>query len=124
MKSDRNLVAHLMRRGGFGAIAIELDHLTSKKSYEDIVDDLVNPERLTEIEDDLIDRYYSGEGIASYVGKWLYRMINSTNPLQEKMTLFLHQISPRLECKQRYLIYYRKLRLRSLLYQVKSLYLL
>lgn len=94
MKSDRNLVAHLLRRAGFGATAIELDQLTSEKSYEDIVDDLVNPERFTDIGDDFIDRYYSGEGPASYVGKWLYRMINTNHPLQEKMALFLHQIFP------------------------------
>ena len=48
MKSDRNLVAHLLRRAGFGATAIELDQLTSEKSYEDIVDGLVNPERFTD----------------------------------------------------------------------------
>jgi hypothetical protein len=48
MKSDRNLVAHLMRRAGFGATAIELDQFTADKSYEDIVDGLVNPERFTD----------------------------------------------------------------------------
>ena len=94
VKSDRTVVAHLLRRAGFGATAIELDQLTSNKSYEHIVDDLVNPERFVAIEDDFINRYYYGEGPASYVGKWLYRMINSKNPLQEKMALFLHQIFP------------------------------
>ena len=40
MKSDRNQVAHLMRRAGFGATAAELDHLTVNKTYPEIVDDL------------------------------------------------------------------------------------
>jgi len=41
MKSDRKLVAHLMRRAGFGATPKELDELTSSKSYEEIVEDLI-----------------------------------------------------------------------------------
>ena len=51
MKSDRALVAHLMRRAGFGATPSELDALTSEKTYEEIVDDLVNPERFTELDE-------------------------------------------------------------------------
>ena len=51
MKSDRALVAHLMRRAGFGVTPAELDALTMGKSYEEIVDDLVNPERFAELDD-------------------------------------------------------------------------
>ena len=43
--SDRGLVAHLMRRAGFGATPSELDRLTAEKTYDEIVDDLVTPER-------------------------------------------------------------------------------
>ena len=50
MKSDRSQVAHLMRRAGFGATTEELDSLTSEKSYEEIVDDLINPERFKPID--------------------------------------------------------------------------
>jgi len=94
MKSDRALVAHLMRRAGFGATPAELDTLTAEKTYEEIVDDLVNPERFTELDESLIDRYYSGEPVALHVGKWLYRMVNTLRPLEEKMALFLHHIFP------------------------------
>lgn len=94
MKSDRALVAHLMRRAGFGVTPGELDALTKDKSYEEIVDDLVNPERFTELDESLIDRYYSGELVAVHVGKWLYRMVNTQRPLEEKMALFLHHIFP------------------------------
>ena len=94
MKSDRALVAHLMRRAGFGATPVELDTLTQKKTYEEIVDDLVNPERFAELDQSLIDRYYGGELVAIHVGKWLYRMVNTHRPLEEKMALFLHHLFP------------------------------
>ena len=94
MKSDRALVAHLMRRAGFGATPAELDTLAQEQTYEDIVENLVNPERFEELDEAYIDRYYSGEPVALHVGKWLYRMVNTRRPLEEKMALFLHHIFP------------------------------
>ncbi len=94
MKSDRALVAHLMRRAGFGATPSELDALTHEKTYEEIVDDLVTPERFPEPDESYIERYYGGEPVAVHVGKWLYRMVNTQRPLEEKMSLFLHHIFP------------------------------
>ena len=94
MKSVRPLVAHLMRRAGFGAAPAELDTLTRDKTYEEIVDDLVHPERFPAIDTSLVDRYYGGELVAIHVGKWLYRMVNTQRPLEEKMALFLHHIFP------------------------------
>ena len=94
MKSDRALVAHLMRRAGFGATPAELDTLTNDKTYEEIVDGLVNPEQFPELDESFIDRYYGGELVAVHVGKWLYRMVNTQRPLEEKMSLFLHHIFP------------------------------
>ena len=94
MKSDRAQVAHLMRRAGFGATPAELDRLTAEQTYEEIVDDLVNPERFPELDQSYIERYYGGEPVAVHVGKWLYRMANSRRPLEEKMSLFLHHIFP------------------------------
>ena len=94
MKSDRQLVAHLMRRAGFGATSQELDQLTHSKTYEEIVDDLVNPERFDQIDTSFVERYYGGEPVAVHVGKWLFRMVNTLRPLEEKMSLFLHQVFP------------------------------
>ena len=94
MKSDRAEVAHIMRRAGFGATPSELDTLTAEKTYEEIVDDLVNPERLPEIDSSYVERYYGGEPVAVYVGKWLYRIVNTQRPLEEKMALFLHHVYP------------------------------
>ena len=83
-----------MRRAGFGATPFELDALTSQKTYEEIVDDLVTPERFPEIDISYLERYYGGESVAIHVGKWLYRMVNTERPLEEKMSLFLHHIFP------------------------------
>lgn len=94
MKSDRQLVAHLMRRAGFGATPEELDNLTSSQSYEEIVDDLVTPEKFDPIDMSYVERYYTGEPVAVHVGKWMYRMANTKRPLEEKMSLFLHHIFP------------------------------
>ena len=94
MKSDRALVAHLMRRAGFGATPSELDKLTMEKTYEEIVEDLVTPERFPALDQSFIDRYYGGEQVAVHVGKWLYRMANTQRPLEEKMSLFLHHVFP------------------------------
>jgi len=94
MKSDRAEIAHIMRRAGFGATPSELDALTAEKTYEEIVDDLVNPERFPEIDSSYVERYYGGEPVAVYVGKWLYRIVNTQRPLEEKMALFLHHVYP------------------------------
>ena len=94
MNSDRFEIAHIMRRAGFGATPAELDVLTKEKTYEEIVDDLVNPKRFPEVDPLFVERYYGGEPVAVYVGKWLYRMINTQRPLEEKMAIFLHHIYP------------------------------
>ena len=94
MKSERQSVSHLIRRAGFGATPSELDELTEKKSYEQIVDDLVNPERFEPIDMTYVERYYGGEPVAVHVGKWIYRMVNTKRPLEEKMALFLHHLFP------------------------------
>jgi uncharacterized protein (DUF1800 family) len=83
-----------MRRAGFGVTPAELDRLTSEKTYEEIVDDLIHPERFPALDTSYIDRYYGGELVAIHVGKWLYRMVNTQRPLEEKMALFLHHIFP------------------------------
>ena len=49
-KSDLALMAHLMRRAGFGATRSELEQLASK-GYDEIVDGLINPERFPAIDD-------------------------------------------------------------------------
>ena len=85
------LVSHLMRRAGFGATPDELEEYTAK-GYEAVVEDMVNPERCPEIEEDIVARYWGGEAAPMWVGTWIYRMANSRRPLVEKMALFWHQV--------------------------------
>ena len=89
--NDLALVAHLMRRAGFGASRAELEVLAAK-GYEAVVDDLVHPERFPAIDEDLLLRYWDGESINIAAGTWIYRMINSQRPLEEKMALFWHHV--------------------------------
>ena len=96
MPSEKlDLVAHLMRRAGFGATGAELDELVTR-SYEDLVDDLVNPERFPEVEEDVLRRYYpdltNQDAYTTWAAKWVFRMVNTQRPLEEKMTLFWHYL--------------------------------
>ena len=93
--SNLALKAHLLRRAGFGASRFELEQI-SDKSYEEIVEDLVHPERFEEIDEDYLKRYNPEnsyhDGIAAAAGRWIWLMINTKRPLEEKMTLFWHHI--------------------------------
>src|SRR5579862_3413769 len=90
-QKDVALVAHLLRRAGFGASPSELE-VYAAKGYEAVVDDLLHPERFPEIDDDFVARYFDGEGLNVRAGAWIYRMINSRRPLEEKMALFWHHV--------------------------------
>ena len=91
--NDIALMAHLMRRAGFGARRDELEQYVAQ-GYAATVEDLLNPTDDTNLEKDIVDRYYididdsrNPEPLNAW---WLYRMINTDNPLQEKMALFWH----------------------------------
>ena len=94
--TDLALMAHLMRRAGFGAGREELEEKVAR-GYENVVEDLLNPsgDRQT-LPEDLIRRYHvehsemrdlSGAG-----ANWMYRMITTNQPLEEKMALFWHSL--------------------------------
>lgn len=97
MVEDRlALMAHLLRRAGFGASREELEEYAARP-YDEVVDELVHPERMPEVEDDLLFRYYPHLGANQdnpgvWNGRWFYRMINTKRPLQEKMALFWHHV--------------------------------
>jgi hypothetical protein len=92
---DIALMAHLMRRAGFGASREELE-ARAAKGYEATVEELLNPDA------EPVDRYdflryqpgfwkpvtSPGMGMAS----WFYTMLNTKRPLEEKMVLFWHHI--------------------------------
>src|SRR5262245_60087720 len=94
-------IQHLVRRAGFGASAAEMSNLLTM-SYSGAIEHLVNYDRLPDNVDSFI-------GMPGYVGitagagpfqpntvigharqRWLFRMVHSARPLQEKMTLFWH----------------------------------
>ena len=89
------LMAHLMRRAGFGATFGELE-ARAANGYEATVDELLDPEGQPELERDLMMRYQpqwvSQAGLEGQQEEWTYRMINTKRPLEEKIALFWHQI--------------------------------
>jgi len=93
--NDIALMAHLMRRAGFGAQYDELEARTAK-GYEATVEELLHPEQQPDMERDMMFRYQtqwlSSAGLEGQQEEWTYRMINTKRPLQEKIALFWHQI--------------------------------
>lgn len=92
---DIELMAHLMRRAGFGATFEELE-ARAAKGYEATVEELLQPGDQPDLEMDLLQRYFIDwkEMNALEVNQayWTYRMINTKRPLEEKMALFWHGI--------------------------------
>src|SRR5262245_42153782 len=100
MQSGNPLLDHLFRRAGFGASAADLQAVAGL-SYSAAVDYLVDFEKQPDDVDSKI-------GLADYVSvtsrgqfspstniedarqRWLFRMIHTRRPLQEKMALFWH----------------------------------
>ena len=93
--NDIQLMAHLMRRAGFGAPFEELEARVAK-GYEATVEELLRAEEKPDWEEDLARRHmiggHLGNAMPEIQGFWMQRMIATTRPLQEKMTLFWHTI--------------------------------
>ena len=93
--TDLQLLAHLMRRAGFGASRSQLESL-AERGYDATIDELLNPADTAEMTDDLIRRYHHEQsgmmGQISPGSYWLYKMATSTDALREKMSLFWHGI--------------------------------
>ncbi len=91
---DIGLMAHLMRRAGFGAQYHELE-ARAAKGYDATVEELLNPQENSHGMDlDLAERSFLEWNhfvrcVPEYVA---WRMINSRNQLEEKMVLFWHGI--------------------------------
>jgi hypothetical protein len=93
---DIALMSHLMRRAGFGAPREEIE-ARAAKGYEETVEELLNPQPQELADRDEMMRYHPwvwrpgtlpGMGAA----EWLHDMVNTENPLEEKMALFWHQV--------------------------------
>ena len=93
ISNDTALMAHLLRRAGFGANRDELEHYL-EMGYDGAVEALLNPTDPGNMPDDLIRRYHVDQselrdlpGSAAY---WMYRMISTSCPMEEKTALFWH----------------------------------
>ncbi|PKB78585.1 MAG: hypothetical protein BZY88_17620 [SAR202 cluster bacterium Io17-Chloro-G9] len=93
---DIALMAHLMRRAGFGATRDELEVLVAK-GYEATVEELLNPETQKPADRIEMMRFHPwtwrpgtlpGMGAA----EWMHDLLNTKQPLREKMALFWHQL--------------------------------
>ena len=100
MADGDRLLGHLLRRAGFGASSAELAAYSSL-SYSQAVDRLVNYEQIPDTVDSNIGKpgfvgttsrgAFSPNTVADDARqRWLFRMVHSDRPLQEKMTLFWH----------------------------------
>ena len=92
-KHDAVLMAHLLRRAGFGATPAEMDRAL-EIGYEAMLKELLNPDHEDFIPEDLIRRYHvdlsdlrSGGG-----PHWVYRLVMTDTPLREKICLFWHRV--------------------------------
>ena len=86
-------LAHLMRRAGFGARPSQWSDL-QRQGVEKVTQNLLNPQQtpddlkalLEEIGGDYVD-YNEINSVRQW---WMYRMVHTRRPLEEKMTLFWH----------------------------------
>ncbi|MFL2645112.1 MAG: DUF1800 family protein [Dehalococcoidia bacterium] len=96
-RDELALMAHLIRRAGFGATQEELEERVAK-GYEATVEELVSP-----AEDQpsgnmaLLLRYHPGSLLPGGVpvmgqANWMYNMVTTQRPLEEKMALFWHHV--------------------------------
>ena len=93
ISNDTALMAHLLRRAGFGANRDELESYL-EIGYDGAVEALLNPSDPGNMPDDLIRRYHVEQselrdlpGSSAY---WMYRMISTSCPMEEKTALFWH----------------------------------
>ena len=87
------LMAHLLRRAGFGATRDELERYLAQ-GYEATVQELLEPADPGNMPDDLVRRYHVEQSelrdLAGSAAYWMYRMISTRCPLEEKIALFWH----------------------------------
>ena len=96
-REDIALMAHLMRRAGFGATRDELEALV-EQGYEETVERLISPtDDIPRADQEILFRYIpatetGGPNPTPGAAQWLYHMLNTQRPLEEKIALFWHNI--------------------------------
>ena len=95
-QDDIALMAHLMRRAGFGASRDELEARVAK-GYEATVEELLNPETQPPVDPYVLLRHQpaallpGGQPPMGNVN-YMYYLVTTKRPLEEKMALFWHQV--------------------------------
>ena len=88
--TDKNvqLLAHLVRRSGFGATREQLE-VMADQGYEATVEKLLDTSNPSRMSDHIIRRYHPEQsgmiGPRASGATWLYRMTTTDTPLLEKM---------------------------------------
>ena len=85
----------MLRRAGFGATRDELEASVAK-GYEAMVEELLHPGDPQAMPEDIIRRYHVDQSelrqLDAAGATWLYRMITTKCPLEEKIALFWHSL--------------------------------
>ncbi|HEY4672571.1 MAG TPA: DUF1800 domain-containing protein [Nitrososphaerales archaeon] len=88
--TEREKIAHLFRRAGFGATETELDAY-EKKGLDKTITELLNyPAAEPELEDAISKLNLKMSSLADIQTWWVTRMILTERPLLERMVLFWH----------------------------------
>ncbi len=90
------LMSHLMRRAGFGAGRDEIEARVAK-GYEATVEELLDPEAQPPVDAYTLLRYQPASllpGGQPPMGNlnWMYYLVNTQRPLEEKTALFWHHV--------------------------------
>src|SRR5262245_47949843 len=93
---DIALMGHLMRRAGFGAGRDELEARVAK-GYDATVEELLNPEAQPPVDPYTLLRYQPSALLPGGVPpmgnvNYMYYLVSTQRPLEEKMALFWHHV--------------------------------
>src|SRR6266480_5108845 len=95
-RDDIALIAHLMRRAGFGAGREELEARVAK-GYDATVEELLDPEAQPPVDPYTLLRYQPSALLPGGVPpmgnvNYMYYLVTTQRPLEEKMALFWHHV--------------------------------
>ena len=95
-REDIALMSHLMRRAGFGATREEIERYC-EIGYEQTVEMLLDPQSQPPVDEYALYRYHPitevpGGAAAPGQANWLFWMVTTQRPLEEKMALFWHHV--------------------------------
>ena len=89
----RSMAAHLYRRAGFGASSKELDDAVAagpQESVSRMLTGSADGKAFEQQADELAQRVLATNDSKNLSASWLYRILNTPQPLIEKLTLFWH----------------------------------